>query len=85
MERGGDGERVSGVSILEREPNHFQTQGHILACGDRNARTGQEPNILSTKGDKRLPGGDNIPSPICPPRHNYDNITSCSVTRWVCT
>ena len=63
-------------SILEGEINHFQAQGHVLICGDLNARTGQEPDTLSTQGDKHLPGGDSIPSPICPPRHNYDNITN---------
>ena len=54
-------------SILEREINHFQVQGHVLVCGDLNARTGQEPDTLSTQGDKHLPGGDSIPYPKCPP------------------
>ena len=30
-------------SILEGEINHFQAQGHVLVCGNLNARTGQEP------------------------------------------
>ena len=63
-------------SILEGEINHFQAQGHVLVCGDLNARTGQEPDTLSTQGDKHLPTGDSIPFHICPPRHNYDNITN---------
>jgi hypothetical protein len=37
-------------SILEGEINHFQAQGHVLVCGDLNARTGQESDILSTRG-----------------------------------
>jgi hypothetical protein len=75
--------------ILEGEINHFQAQGHVLVCGYLHARTGQEPDTL-TQGDKHLPGGDRIPSPICP--LNYDNITnktghnSCSsVTCSICT
>ena len=79
-------------SILDGENNHFQAKGHVLFCGDLNARTGQEPDTLSTQGDKHLPGGDSIPSQICPPRHNYDKTTkkmchnSCSLgARWVCT
>jgi hypothetical protein len=63
-------------SILEGEINHFQAQGHVLVCGDLNARTGQEPDTLSTQRDKHLPAGDSIPSTICHPRHNYDNITN---------
>jgi hypothetical protein len=62
--------------ILEGEINHVQGQGHVLVCGDLNARTRQESDTLSTQGDKHLPGGYSIPSPICPPRHNYDNITN---------
>lgn len=63
-------------SILEEEINHFQAYGHIIVCGDLNARTGREPDTLSTQGDKHLPGGRNILSPICPPRHNYDKTTN---------
>ena len=59
-------------SILEGEINHFQAQGHVLVCGDLNARTGQEPDTFSTQGGKRLPGGDSIPSL----RHNYDRTTT---------
>jgi hypothetical protein len=36
---------------------HFQGKGHVLVCGDLNARTGH----LSTQGDKYLPGGNSIP------------------------
>jgi hypothetical protein len=81
-------------SILEGLSNHFPAQGHTLVCGDLNARTGQEPDTLSTQGDKHLPGGDSIPSQICPPRHNNDKTinkngsqhNSCSsVACWVCT
>ena len=53
-------------SILEREINNFQAQGHVLVCGDLNARTGQEPDTLSTQRDKHLPGSDSIPSPYSP-------------------
>ena len=63
-------------SILEGEINHYQAQGHVLVYSELNARTGQEPDTLSSQWDKHLPGGDIIPSPICPPRHNYDNITN---------
>ena len=49
-------------SILEGEINHFQAPGHVLVCGDLNARTGQEPDTFSTQGDKHLPGGDSIPT-----------------------
>ena len=41
----------------------------------------EEPDTLSTQGDKHMPGGDSIPSPICPPRHNYDNITNKNVSQ----
>lgn len=63
-------------STLEDEINHFQARGHIVVCGDFNARTGQEPDTLSTQGDKHLPGGSNISSPICPPRNNHDHTTN---------
>lgn len=63
-------------SILEEEINQFQSRGHIVVCGDLNARTGQEPDTLSTQGDKHLPGGGNISSPTCPPRQNYDKVTN---------
>jgi exonuclease III len=53
-------------SILEGEINNFQARGHVLVCGNLNTRTGQEPDSLSTQGDKHLPGGDSIHSPICP-------------------
>jgi hypothetical protein len=37
----------------------------------------QDKNLtLSTQGDKHLPGGDSIPSLICPPRHNCDKTTN---------
>jgi hypothetical protein len=52
------------ISILEGEINSFLAQGHELVCDDLNARTGQEPDTLSTQGDKHLPGDDSIPSPI---------------------
>jgi hypothetical protein len=79
-------------SILEQEINHFQDQGHVQVCGDLNARTGEEPDTLSTQGDKHLPGGYSFPSQICPldttttkqpikPGHNSNS----SVARWVCT
>jgi hypothetical protein len=58
-------------SPLEGDINHFQAQGHLLVCGNLNARIGQEPDTFSTQGDKHLSGGDIIPSPICPLRHNY--------------
>ena len=56
--------------------HHFQAQGSVLVCGNLIARTGQEPDTLSTQEDKHLPGGDSITTPICPPRHNYDHITN---------
>ena len=63
-------------SILEVEINNVMAQGHVLVCGNLNARTRQEPDTLSIQEGKNLPGGDSIPSPICSPRHNYDNITN---------
>ena len=33
--------------------------GHILICGDLNARTGQGPDTISTQGDKHRPGDGN--------------------------
>jgi hypothetical protein len=57
------------------EDNFPILEGNVLVCGNLNARCGQEPDTLSTQGDKHIPGG-NIPSPICPTRHNYDNITN---------
>ena len=47
-------------SILEGEISHFQAQGHVIVCGDLNARTGQEPDTLSTQGDKHLHYGSNV-------------------------
>jgi hypothetical protein len=64
------------ISILEGAIKHFQAQGHVLVCGDLNARTGQEPDTLSTQGDKNLLGSYSIPSQICSPRHNYDKTTN---------
>jgi hypothetical protein len=49
--------------ILDVEINHFQTQGHVLVCGDLNARTGKSLDTLSKQSDKHLPGGDVISSP----------------------
>jgi hypothetical protein len=49
---------------------------HVPVCGDLNARTGQEPDTLSTQGDKHSPGSDSIPSQICHPRHNYDKTAN---------
>ena len=37
-------------SILEEEINPFQAHGHILICGDLNARTGQRPEIHQQAG-----------------------------------
>ena len=37
-------------SILEEAINHFQSHGHILICGDLNARTGQRPEIHQQAG-----------------------------------
>ena len=50
-------------STQEGEINHFQAQGHALVCGDLNARTGQEPDTLSTQGDNHLSGGKALPPP----------------------
>ena len=41
-------------SILEGEINHFYAQRHVLVCGDLNARTGQEPDTLSTISEQQI-------------------------------
>ena len=51
-------------SILEDEISYFQAQGSVLICGDLNARTGTEPDFISTQGDKHIPG----PPPFTPPQ-----------------
>ena len=63
-------------SSLEDDISYFQASGHIIVCGDVNARTRQAPDILGTHGDKHLPVSVNTPSPLCPPRHNYDKTTN---------
>ena len=63
-------------SALEEEISYFQARGHIVVCGDLNARTGREQDTLNTQGNKHLPGGENISSPPCPPRHNHDKVTN---------
>ena len=63
-------------NILENEINQFQAQGHVIVCGDVNARTGNDLDTINTQGDKYIPGSDNISSPNCPPRNNYDKTTN---------
>ena len=53
----------SSFSILEDEISRYQSQGNVLICGDLNARTGTEPDLIHTKGDKHIPGQINIPPP----------------------
>ena len=53
-------------SILEGEINNFQAQGHVLVCGDRNARTGQESDTLSTQGDNTYLEVTTFPPPYAP-------------------
>ena len=64
------------IPTLEDEISIFQAQGHIVVCGDLNARTGPGPDTLNTQGNKHLPGGENISSPTCPLRHNQDKTTN---------
>ena len=63
-------------STLEEDITHFQASGQIIVCGDLNARTGQVADTLNPQGDKHLPGIGNIPSPLRPPRLNYDKATN---------
>ena len=63
-------------TTLEEDISHFQASGQIIVCGDLNARTGKVLDTLSPQGDKHLPGSVNLPSPLCPPRHNYDKATN---------
>lgn len=67
-------------SILEEDINYLQSQGSVLLCGDLNARTGEELDTLNSQGDKHLPGGDVLHTPIHTQRHNYDKTTNKSGT-----
>ena len=67
-------------SILEEDINDFQSQGSVLLCGDLNARTGEELDTLNSQGDKHLPGGDVLHTPIHTQRLNYDKTTNKSGT-----
>lgn len=66
------------AAILEEEINLLLAQGHVVVCGDFNARAGQQPDMLSTQGNNHLPGSRNIISSVCHPRHNYDPATNKS-------
>lgn len=65
-------------SILEDEISYFQAQGSVLICGDLNARTGTEPDFISTQGDKHIPGQVSIPLPSQPRRNNFDKTVNKS-------
>ena len=54
---------------LENEISHFQKQGHVIICGDLNARTGDQPDFISTEGDHFITG-DHINFPSYSPREN---------------
>jgi len=62
-------------SDLENEISHFQTQGHVMICGDLNSRTGDRHDFVSTEGDDFITG-DNIHFPTYSPRQNYDKSTN---------
>ena len=63
-------------TILEDEINYYQTQGNVLICGDLNARTGTEPDLINTHGDKHIPGQINIPPPPHQHRNNLDKTVN---------
>ena len=62
----------SSFSILEDEISRYQSQGNVLICGDLNVRTGTEPDLIHTKGDKHISGQINIPPPSHLHRNNFD-------------
>ena len=62
----------NSFSILEDEISFYQTQGNMLICGDLNARTGTEPDLINAQGDKHTPGQINIPSPLQRNRNNFE-------------
>ena len=66
----------NSFSILEDEISFYQTQGNMLICGDLNARTGTEPDLINTQGDKHIPGQINIPSPSQRNRNNFDKTVN---------
>ena len=62
-------------SHLETEINYFQSEGHVMICGDLNSRTGERPDFVSSQGDHFITG-DNINFPLYSPRQNYDKSTN---------
>lgn len=63
-------------SILEDEISFYQTQGNVLICGDLNARTGTEPDLINAQGDKHIPGQINTPPPSHRHRNNFDKTVN---------
>lgn len=60
--------KEESFSILEEVISPFQAQGNVLICGDLNAMTGEEPDTITTQGDKHIPTNFSIPlSPHIPP------------------
>lgn len=56
---------------LEKEIIHFQSKGHIIICGDLNARTGDQPDFICNQGDHFITGG-NVYFPSQHSRENSD-------------
>ncbi len=48
----------------------------MLICGDLNARTGPDPDLINAQGDKHIPGQINIPPPPHLHRNNFDKTVN---------
>ncbi|XP_041955681.1 uncharacterized protein LOC121714729 [Alosa sapidissima] len=58
---------------LGNEISYYQSIGHVMICGDLNARTGEGLDTVNTLGDKFIIG-QNIHFPTHLTRNNYDKI-----------
>ena len=43
------------LEAIVRDINIFRNEGHILLCGDLNARTGSDPDFIQNDTDKHIP------------------------------
>ncbi len=61
------------MKTLHSEINHFQAQGSVLVCGDRNARTGSLPDYTTDSGNNYIFGQSFQQNIEHFPRNNTDD------------
>ncbi len=62
---------------LQTDILHFQSRGHVLICGDLNARTGREIDYVNIGDNNHISNNTTFHSSlVITPRNNYDSLVN---------